>query len=618
MAEAPPGLLGRGHADAVLRASMVSKYAVSSLPLPIALVAGATLALLEFLVLAFGPAPLSMERSAVAAFGGVMVPAWVSAAAAFNFYRQIGATITVRRCVSLALTDMVVVFVFTLVGSILPSGTGDLWQWAILTGVAFAASVNMLVLAATADPHIERSFVPALVMPGTTLAVFYYLHALSPTQLFLGLAFVAVFQSMATLWVAIVIAPFWRNFKENGLVLLHSLLDAWAGWSKGNRPDGVALGTLQMEGFFTRNGRVRTVRFHALLFDPEGGRKILWFAPELHPGPYADLGGSDLPAKAARALGAMAQEVACFHGASTHDENPAGRDQLARVFEAVPPAVLGVKAAAKATPSVQLTSGPLTVTAQRMGGTLVVAQSRAPMSSDDIDLAVGRQVEAALEQAGFADALLLDGHNSVAQDLGRTEAGTAEAKALVDLALKAAAQVHELKRAALHIGFARLLLSDEGRREFAVGVQGIAATVVGAGEHRTAYVLIDGNNLKAGLRAEVIRALGPLVNHAEVFTTDNHAVNTTMGADNEVGSKTDNVPLLKEIVRACEAALVDLKPATVREATHAVDNVTVFGSGLTVKISTTINAAVSVMIPAYVATSAAALFACALLARLLT
>jgi putative membrane protein len=151
-----------------------------------------------------------------------------------------------------------------------------------------------------------------------------------------------------------------------------------------------------------------------------------------------------------------------------------------------------------------------------------------------------------------------------------------------------------------------------------VGPRGVVAAVTEAGGQKAAWVLIDGNNLKGGLRSEVLEALKGKVDLAEVFTTDNHAVNTTMGADNEVGSRRDNVPLVGLIVRAVEQAVADVSEATGAPASGEVQGVQVFGPGLTVRISATINAAVSVMVPAYIATTAAAILGCAAMALLLT
>jgi putative membrane protein len=610
-------MLNRTNADALLRASAISRFSISSPPVVSSFGACIVLGFFEFALLAFGPPGLDLPSAAIAALLGVLFPAIASGAATFNFMRQIGATITLGRVMLLAAMDVAIVFAFTIVGSAVTTSTHDAWTWAIVTAVAFAASVKMLVLGATSDPRIERALAPSLVLPGLCLAIFSGLGILTPVQATLGIMFVLVFAGFSALWVGIVIAPFARNFAEDGLALLHSLLDAWAGWSKPS-PASPAVGTVQMEAFFARNGRPREVRFEVLRFRQEGGRKVLWFCPELHPGPYADLGGSDLPAKAAAGLARLADETVVFHGASTHDENPTGRDQLSKVFEAVGPTLEKASSEERATRSIRVERAGVTVLAQRIGKLVILGATRAPKSSDDVDLGVGRNIATAVAGAGLGRALFLDGHNCVDEGLGRTELGSKEARELEEGCLHAAADVAKLKEAPLSVGFANAVPDATYLKEFAIGRRGICVTVLESGGHKTGYVLIDGNNLKAGLRSELLRAVERAVDRAEVFTTDNHAVNTTMGADNEVGSRRDNVVLIKEVERLTLAAVADLKLASAECATGTVQDVQVFGEGLALKISATINAAVAVMTPAYVATTAAAFLACSVLAALLT
>jgi len=381
----------------------------------------------------------------------------------------------------------------------------------------------------------------------------------------------------------------------------------------GRLVEGPARGTLAMEAFFARHGQPREVAFRAAAFRRPGDEGLLWFLPDLHPGPYADLGGSDLPAKAAAALPGHA--VSAFHGASTHDENPCGREEVAKVTGAVLPALGRAEEDGSASRSRRITHGAVNLLAQGIGTHLVLVHSRSPASSDDIDATAGRDVERLLLAEGGAPGVaLIDAHNCVAGDLGRTAEGSREHAELAAAARIAARGVSSEARGAFKVGFARRVLPPGAAREFAVGRQGIAATVVEAGGQKTAYVLIDGNNLKAGLREAMLDAIQGTVEMGEVLTTDNHAVNTTMGADNEVGSRRDNQPLVEEVAAAVRQATDDLRLATVAWASDRVAGVRVFGPGLTVKMSATINAAVSVMGAAYIACMSAALLGCAVLA----
>ena len=58
-----------------------------------------------------------------------------------------------------------------------------------------------------------------------------------------------------------------------------------------------------------------------------------------------------------------------------------------------------------------------------------------------------------------------------------------------------------------------------------MGAGGITAIVVQVGKQKTAYVVIDGNNMISGLREKILAALtSGGFDESEVFTTDTHAV----------------------------------------------------------------------------------------------
>ena len=65
-----------------------------------------------------------------------------------------------------------------------------------------------------------------------------------------------------------------------------------------------------------------------------------------------------------------------------------------------------------------------------------------------------------------------------------------------------------------------------------MGTGGITAIVVQVDKQKTAYVVIDGNNMISGLREKILAALTSVgFDESEVFTTDTHAVSAlSLGA----------------------------------------------------------------------------------------
>ena len=126
-------------------------------------------------------------------------------------------------------------------------------------------------------------------------------------------------------------------------------------------------------------------------------------------------------------------------------------------------------------------------------------------------------------------------------------------------------------------------------REQGFGDLGIQVMLVEVEGQRTAYILIDGNNMAAGVREIILEQVHTLVDHAEVMTTDSHVVNTISGK-NPVGMHVPVSEFLPFVMQAVRAAADDLAPAETAAATAHCEHVVVFGSNRISQLASTVNA----------------------------
>jgi putative membrane protein len=126
-------------------------------------------------------------------------------------------------------------------------------------------------------------------------------------------------------------------------------------------------------------------------------------------------------------------------------------------------------------------------------------------------------------------------------------------------------------------------------REQGFGDLGIQAMVVEVEGQRTAYILIDGNNMAAGVREIILEQVHTLADHAEVMTTDSHVVNTITGK-NPVGLNVPVSEFLPFIMQAVQAAIDDLVPSETAAATAHCEHIVVFGSNRISQLASTVNA----------------------------
>jgi len=407
----------------------------------------------------------------------------------------------------------------------------------------------------------------------------------------LGTVFLLAFYGAAVAFTSVVRAPFLRNFGVDGISLLRYTIDLFTEQGDEARRE--------MEGFFARIAVPARVRVAALAFRANGEMRGAFLAPMVHPGPMGLIGGSDLPAKLTAALSDVTRDVLVAHGPTTHDQNPADSSECDRLAAGVRSLLDRLPFSDAAGPIVRATEGPATASAQAFGDAVLVTATMAPNPTDDIDSATGFAAVQEARLAGARDAIFVDAHNCMVVNSGLTLFGSPGSHAILRATRAAVEGAMREPRGRLQVGFG-------SRTGFAtpaqgIGSRGIQALVVAVSGLRTAYVLVDGNNMVPGLRDEIrTRALG-IVDDAEVLTTDNHSVNLTMGGFNPVGLNFDRgrlVALAEEAVREAASGVAD---AEVGAGSDWVD-LRIFGPEATARLTTSVGATASVVRPAFLLT----------------
>jgi putative membrane protein len=239
---------------------------------------------------------------------------------------------------------------------------------------------------------------------------------------------------------------------------------------------------------------------------------------------------------------------------------------------------------------VRTESGEASVVGQAFGDGALLVSTFAPEFADDVEYAVGLSAAAEARTSGISDVMLADAHNSNngldGANLGHVTPGSSRSFDMISAAGEAGEQLAAAPRDDLAVGVGHV--ETQWEPEEGIGPLGVRVMVTEVDGQRTAYVLVDGNNMEPGLRGEILDALD--VDEAEVLTTDTHIVNT-VEAENQVGDAIDWERLIDIVERATEEAVADLAPAEVGMATERAE-VTVFGNDRTETLASHANAAV--------------------------
>jgi putative membrane protein len=349
-------------------------------------------------------------------------------------------------------------------------------------------------------------------------------------------------------------------------------------------------GTRELESFFEQFGEEAVVPVTVCSIRRPGGReKARFVLPMLHPGPMGDIGGGSLPIRIAEQADGVGFPP---HATAGHDFNLVSDREVATICDTARTAHNRIEYGSTASRSVRLTEGEATLTGQRIGGDALMIGTFAPAPSDDVMYSVGLAARAAARGSDLENVLVVDAHNCndglTGEDLGHVVPGSRRSFDLIDGAERLGQRLAAAESGDLRVGVAW----DETPWEPAdgVGPLGVRVAVFEVAGERTAYVLIDGNNMEPGLRERIVGALDG-IDRAEVMTTDTHVVNT-VDAENQVGQHLSSDALVDLVVDLVDEAVADVEPVEAGMATESA-RVTVFGNDRTETLASHANAVVA-------------------------
>jgi len=535
------------------------------------------------------------------------IPALVSGAGTKPLAELLGGRMYLRRSTLMSFIGLVIVDGILLVATVgltlysLVMGTRYAFsvQRVVLLGYAAVLWVRAVILAGTSQSNYLRSLPAAILHPLLgLLGLAVFVQTTTGDWLTAILVF-GIFLSTAIGFAEIAKRPLQKAFGINGLKLMRYTLDHFTELGDEGRDE--------IESFFTAISVPARVRIGLVSFRTSQGRKAVFLAPMVHPGPMGYIGGSDLPAKLRARLEDVAETVFVAHGPTTHDENPANSKEVEKLAPVVRDLIRGAPLSPAASPMVRVRAGKANVCVQLFGERALIVASLAPNPTDDIDSAVGFAATQEARLAGAEDAIFVDAHNCMELGSGLTYFGTSGAHDIIEATRMAVEKARAAPRGPLNVGFA-------SRREIAspeegIGSEGVQALVTEVAGKKSALVLFDGNNMIPGLRDKIRERLASVVEDVEILTTDNHSVNVTLGGFNPVGLHYDHGALVEATAKVVEEAIGNLEPAVAGIASGYVEDLYVFGPESAARLTTSVNATVAILRPAFVATFLLALTA---------
>ncbi len=451
--------------------------------------------------------------------------------------------------------------------------------FAYVFSIGFILSIRLVVLAAVADFRYTRMYAPAVIQTfaGFVTGVWFF-----------GTGFIipaVVSICVFSLCVVVFLELFDLPMKRLSGVGAMEFVNAFLGH--------LTNGSNDLEDYFHHISEYVSIPETTFFFRREGKKDVWFVVPNLHPGPMAEVGGSNFP-KILHDDFLDEAMVLVSHGCASHDLNLISNKETVNITKAIRGSLDKVRYQTTASRPVRSRSGTVSILSQRFGDALLMVTTRAPEMTEDMDYSIGRIVMG--ESMGrYKNVGFVDAHNCMTDVTKIIYASTKTGNEFISGADQAMNDLLDAEMLPFSVGAAQVI-PPFGRAE-GFGDMGIIAMVTDVAGVKTAYVLFDGNNVQGGTR-DIFRntILGLGLDEAEILTTDCHVVNSVSGR-NPIGDAVKPDEILPYVTEAVLKAIEDLSPAEGGAAMGICEEVEVFGPSRIVQLTSTVNAIVTNLMP---------------------
>lgn len=476
-----------------------------------------------------------------------------------------------RRTAALSLFCWVLWLFFIFVGVAVAMVFGFLWAVKLcLLGFSAVLILRLVVFNSTSSMNHKRLILASLIPPVSCIIPFLILWATKQSltvnvSLFFIYSPVVGFLS-SFLFISVLNRVGKQTLGISSLSLFKAFLLNWI----------VGL-NVPFEELLEKLGEEQDVKVSMVKFDASKPKAVI-IVPFIHPGPFKNVGSSLLPSMLKTTLEKELNCVACVpHGLLGHELDLSSQIQNQKIIKRVVESVNFKASEAEATPFIKVSNSLATACCQVFGKFAFLSFTLAPRTTEDLPQELGLFVQEEAERHGLTHCAVVNAHNSINGMINTQKA----LNALKEAAAKCLEQVASLRRLPFEVGAATFMPKEFSLKD-GMGPGGITVIVIKVGEQKTAYVVIDGNNMVSGLREKFLSTLKSIgISEGEVFTTDTHSVNAVISSErgyHPVGEAMDHGKLIGYIEKATLVAVSDLERAKAAARSMTVPNVKVIGA----------------------------------------
>ena len=379
----------------------------------------------------------------------------------------------------------------------------------MLLAVGFRIGLFISVFGASTARGILVSFIQPLIFFFAFMPPSSY-HSIA-TQSYAGFAFGALLLAIVIVWTVIADRA-GRPGVKSTFGLFRAFLVAWSE----NRVD-------MIEELIEARAHENVITTKVIRFSFAGDQAVI-ILPEVHPGPFSMVGGSNLPFLLYERF---SKRALVMHSVSDHSLNIPSKKEVEKYIKDLGQMTTTEKGDSCSAP-VQVKINNSTSTGIAFGNTAMVMLSLAPTGMEDIPRSVSSELESFGAAIGFPDVLVVDCHNAMGRHLSDSDR-----KDLIASAKQCLDQLKKQPQKHFRVGFASLDdIDDRIDRTEELGQGGLAVLVISLDNKNYAIGWADSNNMQNTVRNYIVSKMNGDATMLEICSSDTHS---TSGKRTRVG-----------------------------------------------------------------------------------
>ena len=268
----------------------------------------------------------------------------------------------------------------------------------------------------------------------------------------------------------------------------------------------------KMEEIFESRSSVDVIRTRMMKFERKGDKQVFVVLPDIHPGPFNPIGGSNLPQQL---FNFFENNAIVLHSISDHSKNLPTTAEVNKYLNSLKNSVLK-NSGNECTLPLITKSNNFTLTCIGFKTSVLVIISK-DSGMEDLPYSIIEKIEQFAKELGFSDIMIVDGHNALGNKISNEEESSLTALALTSLEKLVGKQYYTYE-----IGYSNSLTS--GFRIVELGGAGIGVFNLRINNEDHLIGWSDSNNLVNGLRIRILRELNKAgINMLEICSSDTHS-----------------------------------------------------------------------------------------------